>query len=42
MAIEKVKKYFTEIGEPERVIEFEELTAELQKLFRYLSIKSRC
>lgn len=27
MAIEKVKKYFTEIGEPERVIEFEELTA---------------
>ena len=27
MAIEKVKKYFAEIGEPERVIEFEELTA---------------
>ena len=27
MAIEKVKKYFAEIGEPERIIEFEELTA---------------
>ncbi|MBO4401578.1 MAG: YbaK/EbsC family protein [Selenomonadaceae bacterium] len=27
MAIEKVKKYFAEIGEPERVVEFEELTA---------------
>ena len=27
MAIEKVKKYFSEIGEPERVVEFEELTA---------------
>lgn len=27
MAIEKVKKYFAELGEPERVIEFEESTA---------------
>lgn len=27
MAIEKVKKYFASIGEPERVVEFEELTA---------------
>lgn len=27
MAIEKVKKYFAEIGEPERVIEFEQSTA---------------
>jgi len=27
LAIEKVKKYFSEIGEPERVVEFEELTA---------------
>lgn len=27
MAIEKVKKYFAEIGEPERVLEFEQLTA---------------
>ena len=26
MAIEKVKKYFAEIGEPERVIEFEQST----------------
>lgn len=31
MAIEKVKKYFAEIGEPERVIEFEELTATSQQ-----------
>lgn len=27
MAIEKVKKYFAEIGELERIVEFEELTA---------------
>ena len=27
MAIEKVKKYFAQIGEPERVIEFEQSTA---------------
>ncbi len=27
MAIEKVKKFFAEIGEPERVIEFEQSTA---------------
>ena len=27
MAIEKVKKYFAEIGEPERVLEFEQSTA---------------
>lgn len=27
MAIEKVKRYFAEIGEPERVIEFEQSTA---------------
>ena len=27
MAIEKVKKYFAELGEPERVIEFEQSTA---------------
>ncbi len=27
MAIEKVKKYFEELGEPERVLEFEESTA---------------
>ena len=27
MSIEKVKKYFAEIGEPERVIEFEQSTA---------------
>lgn len=27
MAIEKVKKYFAALGEPERVVEFEELTA---------------
>lgn len=27
MAIEKVKKYFASLGEPERVIEFEESTA---------------
>lgn len=31
MAIEKVKKFFAEIGEPERVIEFEELTATSQQ-----------
>ena len=31
MAIEKVKKYFAEIGEPERVVEFEELTATSQQ-----------
>ena len=31
MSIEKVKKYFAEIGEPERVIEFEELTATSQQ-----------
>ena len=27
MAIEKVRKYFASLGEPERVVEFEELTA---------------
>ena len=27
MSVEKVKKYFAEIGEPERVIEFEQSTA---------------
>ena len=27
MAIEKVKKYFAELGEPERVLEFEQSTA---------------
>ena len=27
MSVEKVKKYFTELGEPEKVIEFEESTA---------------
>lgn len=31
MAIEKVKKYFAEIGEPERVVEFEQLTATSQQ-----------
>lgn len=31
MAIEKVRKYFAEIGEPERVVEFEELTATSQQ-----------
>lgn len=31
MAIDKVKKYFAEIGEPERVVEFTELTATSQQ-----------
>lgn len=31
MAIEKVRQYFASIGEPERVVEFEELTATSQQ-----------
>lgn len=37
MAIEKVRKYFAEIGEPERVIEFEELTATSEQAARALN-----
>lgn len=37
MAIEKVRKYFEELGEPERVVEFEQLTATSQQAAQVLN-----
>ena len=37
MAIEKVREYFAQLGEPERVIEFEELTATSEQAAQVLN-----
>ena len=37
MSVEKVKKFFTEIGEPEKVVEFEESTATSEEAAQVLN-----